>query len=139
MILLDTNVVSEPYRARTDLAVIRWLDRQQRVDLYLCTPVLAELHYGAERLPPGARRDRLADWLRQVEHEFADRTLAFDRAASHAFARVAVIRSRLGRPVGTLDAMIAAIALTQGAVVATRDIDDFAGLGLDVVNPFTLR
>jgi len=136
MIMLDTNVVSEPFRMRADSAVKLWLDRQQRRDLFLCAPVLAELHYGVERLPAGARRDRLADWVRQVEEEFADRTLAFDRTASHAFARIVVLRSRLGRAIAPMDALIAAIALTHDATLVTRDVDDFAGLDLDIINPF---
>jgi predicted nucleic acid-binding protein len=137
MILLDTNVVSEPLRPGPHSAVQRWLDEQNQSDLFLCAPVLAELHHGVLRLPSGARQDRLAEWVRHVEeNEFVDRILPFDRAASHEFGRVLTLRRRLGRETGPMDALIAAIALTHGAVLATRNIDDFSGVGLDIVNPF---
>ena len=136
MIPLDTNIVSEPYRARGDSAVRRWLDQQDRCDLFLCAPVLAELHYGIEIAPAGARRDHLANWVRQIEEEFAERTLPFDRSACRAFERVVAERKRVGRPIRPMDAMIAAIASTHSATLATRDVHGFEGLGLDVVNPF---
>lgn len=140
MILLDTNVVSEPLRPGPHSAVLRWLDEQKQSDLFLCAPVLAELHYGVLCLPSGARQDRLVGWVRHVEeNEFADRILPFDRAASHEFGRVLTLRRRLGHVTGPMDALIAAIALTHGAVLATRNVDDFSGVGLDIVNPFELN
>jgi toxin FitB len=136
VILLDTNVISEPYRGR-DSIVQRWLDVQVQGDLFLCAPVLAELHYGVELLPHGARRHRLAEWVRHVEEkEFAGRILPFDHSAAREFARVAATLRKRGRPGGQMDALIAAIALTHGAVLATRNVAHFAGLGLDIVNPF---
>ncbi len=139
MILLDTNVISEPARAGADPNVRQWFDDQEPRDLFLCSPVLAELHYGVERLPQGARRKRLAEWVRRIEEEeFADRILSFDRNAAREFARVAVVRTRLGGSNGVMDALIAAIALAHGAMLATRNLDDFAGLGLKIINPFEL-
>jgi hypothetical protein len=137
MILLDTNVISEPYRARADSTVQQWLDRQEQSDLFLCAPVLAELHYGVARLPAGARRNRLAGWLRYVEEEeFRDRILPFDRNAAHEFGRVMVLWRQQGRSVGPMDVLIAAIAMTHDAVLATRNVRDFEGVGLSLVNPF---
>jgi predicted nucleic acid-binding protein len=137
VILLDTNVISEPYRARADSNVRAWLDDQVQGDLFLCAPVLAELYYGVELLPRGARRNRLAEWVRYVEEEeFVDRILPFDRSAAREFARVATVLRQRGRSVGPMDALIAAIALAHGAALATRNVKDFAGLGLDTVNPF---
>jgi predicted nucleic acid-binding protein len=137
MILLDTNVISEPFRSRADSAVRQWLDSQNLQDLFLCAPVLAELHHGVEKLPHGARRNRLAEWVRHVEeNEFTDRILPFDRAAAHEYARVVTGRARLGRSSGPMDALIAAIALTHGAALATRNVGDFDGLDLQIINPF---
>jgi hypothetical protein len=137
MILLDTNVISEPFRARADAVVREWLDSQNQQDLFLCTPVLAELHHGVEKLPRGARRDRLAEWVRHVEeNEFPDRILPFDHAAAHEFARVVTTKAWTGHSSSPMDALIAAIALTHGAALATRNVRDFTGLGLEIINPF---
>ena len=137
MILLDTNVVSEPWRPRPDDAVIAWLEAQPFNSLYLCTPVLAELRFGAERLDPGGRRDRLRTFIDRLENEvYRGRILALDSAAAAEYGRVAAMRERAGRRIELMDAMVAAIAIVHRAVVATRDVSDFTGLGLDIVNPF---
>jgi toxin FitB len=137
MILLDTNVVSDSSRPRPHPSVRGWLIAQRASDLFICSPVIAELRYGIERLPEGARRSYLEEWLRRIENEgFADRILPFDRRAAHEFGRLVHWRTREGRPIKTTDAIIASIARAEGATLATRDVDDFAGLEMDVVNPF---
>jgi toxin FitB len=137
VILLDTNVVSEPWRPQPDRRVIEWLNAQDRASLYLCTPVLAELYFDAERLPSSRRRFRLESHIHRLETVgFKDRIMAFDVAAASAFGRVAVQRQTVGRRIEPFDAMIAAIALVHGFQVATRDINDFAELGLILINPF---
>ncbi|HKS61220.1 MAG TPA: type II toxin-antitoxin system VapC family toxin [Xanthobacteraceae bacterium] len=137
MILLDTNVVSAPWRPRPDDAAIAWLEAQPFNSLYLCTPVLAELRFGAERLDPGGRRDRLRTFIDRLENEvYRGRILALDAAAAAEYGRVAAMRERAGRRIELMDAMVAAIAIVHRAVVATRDVSDFTGLGLDIINPF---
>jgi predicted nucleic acid-binding protein len=137
MILLDTNVLSEPYRPNPNTIVQRWLNAQTSRDLYLCTPVLAELRYGFERLPSGSRRNRLENWLRDLEEEyFLDRVLPLDQRSAHEFGRIMTRREKMGRPIKPMDALIAAIAVCNAATIATRDTADFEGLGLDLLNPF---
>jgi toxin FitB len=136
MILLDTNVVSEGLRPRPDPNVSKWLDARRPADLFLCMPVIAELHYGAELLPAGARRAYLELVIRTIEETFAERTLPFDRMAAHEYGRIIADRDRLGRATGTMDGLIAAIAKVHGATVATRDSRGFDDIGLDIVNPF---
>jgi hypothetical protein len=136
MILLDTNVVSEGLRPRPDPNVGKWLDAQRPADLFLCIPVIAELHYGAELLSAGARRVHLELAIRRIEETFADRTLPFDRAAAHEYGRIIAYRDTLGRATGTMDGLIAAIAKVHGATVATRDSRGFDDIGLDIVDPF---
>jgi hypothetical protein len=136
MILLDTNVVSEGLRLRPDPNVRQWLDGQRPTDLFLCMPVLAELHYGTALLPDGARRIHLELAIKRIEEAFAERTLLFDRAAAREYGRIVAQRDKLGRATGTMDGLIAAIAKVHGATIATRDVDGFTGIGLDVVNPF---
>jgi predicted nucleic acid-binding protein len=140
MILLDTNVLSEMYRPRPSEAVRTWFDGQRVDDLYICTPVLAELHHGVERLPAGARRKFLESSIERLEHEeFVDRIVDLDRFAAREFGRIVAGRGRAGRPMQTMDALIAAIALSHRAAIATRDTADFAELDIDLINPFDHR
>jgi predicted nucleic acid-binding protein len=137
MIILDTNVVSEPWKPRPDKRVLAWLEAQPFNSLYLCTPVLAELRFGAERLNPGSRRDRLRALINRVEQEgYRGRILSFESPAALEFGRLAAQRERIGKRMEPLDAMIAAIAAMHRAQLATRDVTDFADLGLDLIDPF---
>jgi len=137
MILLDTNVLSETHRPQPSTAVRDWLNSRAPSELYLCTPVLAELRYGLERLPSGRRRDRLEEWLHSLEQDyFVDRILPFDQQAAHEFGRIMSRRETAGRPIKTMDALIAAVAVCHAAAIATRDISDFDSLGLELIDPF---
>lgn len=137
MIILDTNVISEGLRVRPSSIVRSWLDRHEPKDLFLCAPVLAELRYGVERLPVGRRRAELDRVVSNAEGDlFANRILSFDRESAHEFGRVVATRTGLGRPISPMDALIAAIAIANGMAIATRDLSDFADLGIDLVNPF---
>ena len=136
MIILDTNVVSETWRPMPNPIVVEWLDSQREDSLYLCTPVLAELRYGIERLAASHRKDRLKRAIDRLEEEYRDRILPLDTTAAAEFGRLAVNRERIGRSMEPMDCLIAAIAVSHRAALATRDIQDFAGLGLNVMNPF---
>jgi toxin FitB len=137
MIVLDTNVVSENFRPRPNHAVLNWIDAQPESNVYLCAPVVAELRYGVERLAPGRNQSDLRNAIENiVEGLFQGRVLPFDSAASIAYARIMVRREQIGRRIAQMDAMIAAIALTNGAALASRDTRDFADVGLDLINPF---
>ncbi|HVU42460.1 MAG TPA: type II toxin-antitoxin system VapC family toxin [Xanthobacteraceae bacterium] len=137
MIVLDTNIISEAFRIAPNSTVRSWLDAQKPADLFLCAPVLAELRYGIERLSVGARRTGLEQMISRVESElFESRILPFDREAAYEFGRIQARRVNLGRPISTMDALIAAIAVSNRMAIATRNTGDFAELGLDVINPF---
>jgi predicted nucleic acid-binding protein len=137
MILVDTNVVSEAMRPQPDRAVIAWLNAQGWESLYLCTPVLAELRYGIERLPRGRRKTFLQAAIDRIEHElYHGRILSFDQVAATNYGRLTARREQQGRRMEQMDALIAAIASSHGAAVATRDASHFVDLGFDVINPF---
>ncbi len=137
MIILDTNVISEGFRVSPAQVVRDWLDHQMPSDLFLCAPVLAELRYGIERLPVGRRRTELDQLVTNAERDvFANRLLPVDREAAHEFGRLVAKRVQVGRPIMPMDGMIAAIALANGMSIATRDVDDFTGLGIRIINPF---
>jgi predicted nucleic acid-binding protein len=137
MILLDTNILSEGMKPQPDRIVESWFNAQPWKSLYLCTPVLAELRYGIERLAVGRRKRFLSDVVDQIENElYRGRILTFDPVAAAHYGRVMAKREQLGRRMQQMDVLIAAIALTHGAAVATRDAGDFADLGFEVINPF---
>ena len=138
MIILDTNVVSELMRTDPSSNVLEWVAGQAAANLYLSTVSEAELRYGVEILPTGARRDRLLDEVEgMLWEDFAGRVLPFDRAAAQAYAVIAAVRRAAGRPINHADCQIAAIARSRGASVATRDMDDFEGSGIELIDPWT--
>ena len=134
MIVLDTNVISEVTRRTPSPEVVAWIGRHSR-ELVTTTVTMWELLYGVERLPVGARRVELA---RDIERLFAamPEVLVFDAAAARAAAVMRARREALGRPVRSADLQIAGICAANGAAVATRNVDDFDDLGIDVINPW---
>lgn len=137
MIILDTNVVSEPLRPAPEPAVLAWLDAEAPATLCLTSITLAELLAGVAALPAGRRRNKLGQALtEQVLPLFEGRVLAFDMPASHAFARVLAGAQAAGNPISFADAAIAAIAAAHGFAVATRNVRDFKGTGVEVIDPW---
>ena len=137
MILLDTNVVSEPLRAQPDPGVVTWLDRQAAETLYLSTISLSELLLGIENLPSGRRRNALAGALEeQLAGLFANRILAFDVSAARTYSQLVIRVRRAGYSMSIADAQIAAIAMSHRFSVATRDETSFHRAGLTVINPW---
>lgn len=137
MIVLDTNVISEIQLRRPDAKVVAWLSQQDQAELFLCAPVVAELSYGGHRILLRDRNSGHLDALSiLVNQQFRNRILAGDVASAIKFGEVVAARNAVGRPIGPMDAMIAAICLVNGATLATRNVRDFDGLDLRLVNPF---
>ena len=138
MILLDTNVVSEPMRPNPDPKVLAWLDAQAAESLYISTVSLAELLLGIESLPTGKRRKALAHTLHeQVLALFGKRIVPFDLGAAETYAQIVTRARRRGHPIAVADAQIAAIAASRQFTVATRDEAPFHAAGVPVINPWT--
>jgi predicted nucleic acid-binding protein len=138
MILLDTNVVSEPLLPRPDRKVLAWLDAQAAETLYLSTVSLAELLFGIENLPAGKRRKALAFSLHEkIMALFGERIVPFDLAAAQAYAKIVVRARRHGHPISVADAQIAAIAAARHFSVATRDEAPFNAAGVPVISAWT--
>jgi toxin FitB len=139
MIILDTNVVSEPLKLKPDPAVLQWLDRQAPETLYLTAISFSELLAGVEILPAGRRRNKIhAAIVEQVLPLFDGRILAFDLMACEFFARVNVRAQAAGNPISFADGAIAAIASAHGFMLATRNERDFKGAGVRLINPWTV-
>ncbi len=140
MILLDTNVLSELMRPMPDNAVEAWIGLQPPASLFISTITEAELRYGAALMPNGRRRDTVAAAIEgMMMEDFHGRILAFDSAAAIFYAQIAANRRAGGRPITPFDAQIAAIARSRGATLATRNVADFEGCGVEIVNPWSVR
>jgi predicted nucleic acid-binding protein len=137
MIVLDTNVLSELMRPAPTERVVRWVASRPASSLFTTTVTHAELLFGILLLPDSRRRRGLQAALAALfEEDLADRVLPFDELAVPEFAVVASDRQHMGRPIAHADAQIAAICRSRGAAVATRNVADFEGCGVMVVNPF---
>lgn len=137
MFLIDTNVISELMRATPALSVLSWFSTQDPSTLYLSAVTEAELRTGIAILPAGQRRDGLKAALdATIAEDFEGRILPFDTDAAKTYAEIASMRRAAGRPISDADCQIAAIARAAGAVVATRNLRDFEGCGVDLVNPW---
>ena len=137
-VLVDTNVVSELIGRSPDPAVGDWAAAHDLEDLFFSAVGEAELRYGAAILAAGRRRETLiADIERFLRSAFDDRILPFDSAAARAYADIAAMRRSAGRPTQPADCQIAAVAHSRGMCVATRNVRDFHGMGIDVVDPWT--
>jgi toxin FitB len=140
VILLDTNLVSEPLQPAPEAGVIEWIDAQAIETLFLSAITVAELRFGVAVLPAGKRMDRLATRLEgEILPLFADRILPFDLAASEAYAGLMSRARSRGTPIGKADGLIAAIAASRGLAVATRDTAPFLAAGLEIIDPWARR
>ncbi|MCS6711151.1 type II toxin-antitoxin system VapC family toxin [Brachybacterium sp. EF45031] len=137
MIVLDTTVISEIFRPSPEPRVVEWLVSLTG-DVAITSITLAELLAGVRRLPDGRRRLEL---VQRVEEAIAPyrgsrAVLAFDDVAAERYADVLAIREEAGAPISTADAQIAAICLAHDAVCATRNVKDFAHVGLELIDPW---
>ena len=137
MIILDTNVVSEPTKAAPSSAVLAWLDTQVFDTLYLTTITIAEIGFGLACLPKGRRRDDLEAAFARTIDLIAGRILPFDGRAATAYATLAAAARAAGRGFPTPYGYIAAIAAANSCPVATRDSGPFLAGGISVINPWT--
>lgn len=137
MILLDTNVVSELMKSAPEPAVMGWINAIPGATVFLSAVTQAEILHGVALVPEGKRREGLTRAaLTAFETYFRGRLLPFDSEAAEAFAVLAAGRRQAGRPISQADAQIAAIARSRGAALATRNVLDFEGCGVEIVNPW---
>ena len=132
--LLDTNVVSETTRSRPNPSVIAFLD--QSPDLWLASLVVHELEFGLRMMPAGRRRERLRMGVSRFLESYSDRVLPVNEAAATWAARLRADAVMSGRPPDLIDMLIAGTAKANGLAIATRNVRDFEGLGVEVVNPW---
>ena len=135
--LLDTNVVSEVLRSTPHARVVTFLTAHD--DLWLSSFVIHELEYGLQRMAQGQRRASLHDGLRGIIAEYEDRILPLERGGAEWAARFLAHAQRSCRTLDLGDALIAGTAKTHDLAIATRNVRDFDGLEVKMVNPWETR
>ena len=139
MIVLDTNVLSALMRPSPEPKLLAWFALRPIAGLFTPPLTQAEIFYGLVLLPEGRRRDGLMAAARTIfEVEMAGRVLPFDGDAAAAYPEIAIGRRKAGQPIGPIDGQIAAIARSRGARLATRNVRDFTGCGITVIDPWTV-
>jgi hypothetical protein len=137
VILLDTNVISEPLRRAPEARVIKWIDAQSLETLFLTAITVAELRFGVANLPVGKRRDDLQTSLEnQILPLFVGRVCSFDMGCTTAYAELMAKAKSAGLAIAAADGYIASIAATNRFSVATRDVSPFQAAGVNVINPW---
>ena len=137
MIILDTNVLSEPIKPQPNPLVLDWLDRQDIDTLYLTTLNVAEVLYGIELLSEGKRKKTLKlSMTKLLDRRIGGRILPFDDLAARRYVSIAVLARKHGQSLSFADAQIGAIAAIHGFAVATRDEVPFKAMGIKVINPW---
>jgi toxin FitB len=135
--VLDTNILSAVMSHEPAPQVAAWISSQSLESLYTVAVCQAEILCGIEILPKGRRRRALEAAARTVfAEDFEGRVLPFDESAAAAYADIFAARRRAGRPIATVDLMIASVARVHGAPVVTRDTGGFEGCGLALINPW---
>jgi len=137
MIILDTNVVSELMGATPDPTVAAWA---VNVDPELCVTALtvAEIRHGIARLPDGQRKQEIAAAANKLLTAFAQRVVPFDLAAASRYGDLVADREANGRPISVFDAQIAAVRQARSATLATRNVKDFEGTSVPVIDPWSV-
>ena len=136
MIVLDTNVVSELMRPLPCTAVVHWVHTHSERDLYTTSITLAEISYGIERLPEGRRKELLRTTAEDLFTAFQEHVLPFDAKAAVRYATIVSDRDHAGLPIDGFAAQIASICRIHQATLATRNLKDFQGTGIDVIDPW---
>lgn len=139
MIVLDTNVISDAMKPEPAPAVRDWMDSQSAETLYISSVTVAELLFGVGVLPDGRRKQKLAATLDGLIDLFEGRILPFDTDAAGRYSDLAVAARNAGKGFPTPDGYIAAIAVTHGFTVASRDASAFEAAGIDVIDPWNAQ
>jgi toxin FitB len=135
--LLDTNAVSEWVKPRPNPGLIEWMESTDEDRVFISVVTFAELCYGVERLAAGGRRRRLEEWLgHELPLRFEGRILAVDGEVADAWGKTVSRSEAAGRPIGSMDAFLAATAEIHRLTLVTRNVSDFPLLKA-VLNPWT--
>jgi predicted nucleic acid-binding protein len=135
--LLDTNCISEVVRLRPEPRVMAWIEAAEESLLYLSVLTLGEIRKGLAALPQGQRRSRLETWLEvELQARFSGRILSIDAAVADRWGLLAANAKVKGKPLSTIDGLLAATAIHHNLTIVSRNVSDLANTQVPVVNPW---
>jgi predicted nucleic acid-binding protein len=137
--LVDTNIPSELTRKEPDARVVAFLRNADKDSVFLSVMTIGEICNGIATLPVSQRRTALQDWLDiDVRSWFAGRILPVTEAIAERWGHLAAASRQHGLALAVVDGVIAATALHHDLTLVTRNVRDFAGLGIDISNPWEI-
>lgn len=137
-LLLDTNVLSEVTRPAPYARVLKWLDDLDEDRLFISVVSIAEIRRGVALMDEGRKREALTEWLaRDLPQRFEQRVLSVDEPIALAWGDLMGLAKRRGRGLSSMDGLIAATAVAHELTLATRNIKDFDGFGIELFDPWT--
>jgi toxin FitB len=135
--LLDTNCISEVVRLRPEPRVMAWIEAAEESLLYLSVLTLGEIRKGLAALPQGKRRSRLETWLEvDLQARFSGRILSIDAAVADRWGLLAANAKGGGKPLSTIDGLLAATAIHHNLTIVSRNVSDLTNTQVPVVNPW---
>ena len=134
--LLDTCVLSEPFKRQPNLHVIAWLRSIDQSALYTPAIVLGEMCKGVEKMAAGIRKETLARWLADYRRFYAENIVAFDADVAFAWGELVGRLQLKGVSLPVIDSQIAATAIQHGMTLVTRNVRDMQATGATIFNPF---
>ena len=136
-LLLDTNVLSEVTKPRPEGRVLAWLDGLDEDRSFISVVSIAEIRRGVALMDNGRKRDALVEWLAlDLPQRFEHRVIPVDERVALAWGDLMGEAKRSGRGMSSMDGLIAATAVAHGLVLATRNIKDFEGFGINLIDPW---
>ncbi len=136
-ILLDTCALSELRKPDPSPAFLEWFNGCNEHLLYLSAVTLGELRFGIDLLEDGKRKNDLLTWYAQLCLSYREHVIAPSQKICELWGTLRAERKRLGRPLPMADGLIAATALHESMALVTRNVKDFQGIGVEIINPWS--
>ena len=136
--LLDTCVLSELVKPRPNANLAKWIESREETRFYLSVLSFGELTKGITRLPAGAKQKRLQVWLDEdLAQRFSGRVMPIDQIVAAAWGELQARAEKRGRPMPVVDGLIAATAAVHSLAIVTRNTEDMAQSGVEILDPWT--
>lgn len=134
MFLLDTNVILDAAK-NNNQALNKFLDSQNKENLFISTVSLAEISYGIYRLPEGKKKNHLKNGLLKIEEIFSGQILDVTAKVALEYGRLQAFQANQGFNDNAFDNLIVATAIINNLTVVTRNYKDFKNRGVKIFYP----